>query len=176
MDAAVRHLVDRQGIADCAMRYIRGQDRLDRALQESAFHPDATTDYGFFRGPAREFVAFAQDILRRYAKTSHLLGQMDIAIDDGTATGEIYFLAYHRRHGDEGPEDLVIAGRYLDLYERRDGEWRILHRREVVDWTRTDPASDGWLERTPHALTGGREGADPSDVALVRPSAGDRSR
>ncbi|SFS10390.1 nuclear transport factor 2 family protein [Sphingomonas jatrophae] len=155
-------LADRVAIADCIARYMRGQDRLEASLQLEAFHPDATVDYGFFTGSAADFVAFAQGLLARYPATWHALGQSLIQLDGDKATGEVYFHAWHRRDAGEGLQDLQIAGRYLDHYERRDGAWAITHRREVVDWTRTDPAADDWFHRTPTALRGGRGSADPS--------------
>jgi hypothetical protein len=155
-------LADRAAILDCSVRYMRGQDRLDAALQISAFHADAAVDYGFFVGTADSFVAFAQSLLARYPATWHSLGQSMIIIDGDGASGEIYFHAWHRRDAGEGPQDLQIAGRYIDRYERREGCWGIVHRSELVDWTRTDPASDDWLVRTPAALRGGRGSADAS--------------
>ena len=164
-------VADKLAIAELSARYIRGQDRLDAELQRQAFHPNATVDYGFWQGEAAGFVAFAQELLRRYPFTWHMTGQSLVAIDGDRATGEIYFHAWHRRDAGEGPQDLQIAGRYLDHYERRDGAWGITHRREVVDWTRTDPAADDWFDRTPMALRGGRDGADPSQHSLENPDA-----
>ena len=162
MDQRIAGLLARREIEDCLFRYMRGQDRLDAALQRSAFHNDATVDYGFFTGSGIDFVRFAQDLLAdRYNATQHMLGQMHIAIDGEEGHGEIYFLAWHRRKAEHGGDDLLIAGRYLDRYSCRDGTWRIADRREVVDWTRTDAASDNWFERTPQALRGGRGDRDP---------------
>ncbi|NWK99134.1 nuclear transport factor 2 family protein [Sphingobium lactosutens] len=160
-------LLARQQIEDCLFRYMRGQDRLNAALQRSAFHDDATVDYGFFTGSGADFVAFAQQLLaERYAATHHMIGQMHIVVDGAEGHGEIYFLAWHRRIAEAGGDDLLIAGRYLDRYTCRDGIWRISQRREVVDWTRTDAASDAWFDRTPEALRGGRREQDPSASLL----------
>ncbi|HKY82389.1 MAG TPA: nuclear transport factor 2 family protein [Sphingobium sp.] len=163
MDEAIAGLLSRREIEDCLFRYMRGQDRLDAALQRSAFHEGATVDYGFFVGSGADFVEFAQKLLAdRYVATQHMIGQMHIVVDGGQGHGEIYFLAWHRRTAEAGGDDLLIAGRYLDRYACRDGAWRIIERREVVDWTRTDAASDAWFDRTPQALRGGRGGQDPS--------------
>lgn len=157
---SVAELADRAAILDCSVRYMRGQDRLDAALQVSAFHDDATVDYGFFAGAATDFVAFAQGLLARYPATWHMIGQSLIEVDGDEARGEVYFHAWHRRLAEGGPEDLQISGRYVDRYARRDGGWGIVHRVELVDWTRTDMARDDWLARTPKALLGARGGAD----------------
>ncbi|MES2290702.1 MAG: nuclear transport factor 2 family protein [Pseudomonadota bacterium] len=158
-------LADRAAILDCVAQYMRGQDRLDGALQKASFHPGATVDYGFFTGSAADFVDFAQELLTRYPSTWHMTGQSLIDLNGDRATGEIYFHAWHRRDAGEGLQDLQISGRYLDEYERRDGAWAITHRREIVDWTRTDPAADDWFDRTPKALRGGRLGTDPSQAS-----------
>ena len=34
--------------------------------------------------------------------------------------------------------------RYVDDFERRDGEWRIAFRLCTFDWTRTDPVPPAW--------------------------------
>jgi len=164
MDDRIERLIARQDIQDCIFRYMRGQDRLDAELQRSAFHPDATVDYGFWKGSGHDFVDFAQGLLTRYGATQHLIGQTHIVVTDADhAHGEVYFIAYSRRHADGGAEeDLIIAGRYLDAYSKRDGEWRIATRKEVVDWTHTAPAADDWFARVPTALRGGRGSDDPS--------------
>ena len=40
------HLLDRQDILDCLIRFSRGMDRFDRKIFLSAFHPDATIAAG----------------------------------------------------------------------------------------------------------------------------------
>ena len=46
----------KQEIFELSCRYMRSLDRLDAELRHTVFHDDATVDYGFFKGPAREFV------------------------------------------------------------------------------------------------------------------------
>jgi hypothetical protein len=171
VDERIERLIARQEIEDCIFRYMRGQDRLDAELQRSAFHPDATVDYGFWKGEALDFVDFAQGLLTRYGATQHLIGQTHIVVTDGErGHGEVYFIAYSRRFADGGAEeDLIIAGRYLDGYERRDGAWRIATRTEVVDWTHTASAADDWFHRIPSAIRGGRGEADPSFGMVFSP-------
>ena len=49
--------------------------------------------------------------------------------------------------------------RCLDQFERRDGEWRIARRTELLDWAHERPATTDWFERQPalnrgmHAMT-----------------------
>ncbi|WP_404481773.1 nuclear transport factor 2 family protein [Novosphingobium sp. BL-52-GroH] len=162
LEAEVRDLAARRDIADAAARYMRGLDRLDPVLQRSAFHDDAVVDCGLMKGTADEFVDFAQGFLGDMGGSHHMLGQSRIAIDGDAASGEWYFQAWHSTRGEDGsPRDLFIAGRYLDDYACREGEWRIVRRLLVTDWSIDDPGSLDFLA-TSGVVRGGRRGEDPS--------------
>jgi hypothetical protein len=146
--------------------YMRAQDRLLPELHLSVFHEDATTDYGSFKGPAAEFVAFAQAVLKPHRANHHMLGQVSIDFEGDLAFGEVYFQAFHRVVGEDGGEiDLWVSGRYMDRYERRAGVWKIAHRSELVDWLRTEPASDDLLRTQPGWPLGARA---PEDLSCRR--------
>ena len=66
--------------------------------------------------------------------------------DENTAYGEIYFNAYHKTIENGVNTDVIIAGRYLDRYEKRDGIWKIAYRSEVNDWSRTEPTNDPYFD------------------------------
>ncbi len=160
LDAEVRDLCARRDIHDAVCRYMRGQDRLDPALHRSAFHDDAFVDCGLMQGTADQFVAFAQGFLADIESSQHLIGQVQLTIDGDRASGEVYFYAWHRVSEAGEAKDLSVAGRYIDEYACRAGEWRIVKRREVVDWARTDPASDGFFAANAGIIRGGRRGED----------------
>jgi hypothetical protein len=164
LEAEVRDLAARRDIHDALCRYMRGQDRLDPVLHRSAFHDDAWVDCGLMSGSADEFVAFAQALLADMANSQHLIGQVQIALDRDKASGEVYFFAWHRIHEDGAARDLTIAGRYIDEYACRNGDWRILRRREIIDWARTDPAADEFLAQNPILPRGARQGLDFSET------------
>ncbi|WP_156680927.1 nuclear transport factor 2 family protein [Sphingomonas profundi] len=145
LEAEVRDLCARRDIQAAHFRYMRGQDRLLPDLQRSAFHADAWDDCGIMAGPYTEFVDFAQGLLAGFTSSQHLTGQMDITVEGDVAHGEIYFIAQHRIVEDGEDKDLFVAGRYIDRYECRDGDWRIARRKELIDWARTDKASDSFL-------------------------------
>ncbi|NBC37781.1 nuclear transport factor 2 family protein [Novosphingobium sp. FSY-8] len=159
MEAELRDLCARRDINDALCRYMRGQDRLDPVLHRSAFHDDAWVDCGLMNGTADEFVAFAQGFLADIEGSQHIIGQVQLSINGDAASGEVYFYAWHRITEEGEPKDLIVAGRYIDEYACRDGDWRIVRRRELIDWARTDPAADAFLQA--HDLPrGARRGAD----------------
>ncbi len=164
-DAALDELLAKQAIAELSARYMRGLDRLDRELLASVFHADATVNYGFFAGPAAEFVEFAMRALESHGANHHMIGQTLIEVSGARATGEIYFQAFHRVVQAGAEEDLFIAGRYLDRYELRAGNWKIAFRSEVNDWARTEPAADDYFRASPLGLRGGRK---PNDWSYRR--------
>jgi hypothetical protein len=92
----------------------------------------------------------------------HVLGQQLVELSGDRAHSETYCVAYHRRGARDGEPgaDLWMGLRYVDLFERRDGEWRIADRRCAFDWTRNDPIAAVW-ELPPEALTGRRDRNDP---------------
>jgi hypothetical protein len=158
----LQELAAKQAIAELSATYMRGLDRLDPDLVASAFHPDARVNYGFFAGAARDFVGFAMGALKDHLANHHMLGQVLIGLDGDRGTGEVYFQAYHRIVTNGVEEDLFIAGRYLDRYERRDGVWKMSFRAEVNDWARSEPAADGYFAATPAGLRGARKPEDYS--------------
>lgn len=160
LEAEVRDLAARRDIEDALCRYMRGQDRLDPVLHRSAFHDEAIVDCGLMCGSADEFVSFAQGFLADLEGSQHIIGQVQIEVRGDEASGEAYFYAWHRIPGEE-PKDLSVAGRYIDEYACRNGEWRIVKRREIVDWVRTDSATEGsFYADNPAIPRGARQGAD----------------
>jgi hypothetical protein len=161
LEAEVRDLAARRDIMDACQRYMRAQDRLLPDLHLSAFHDDAYVDCGLFAGSAAGFVDFAQGLLGGFKASQHMIGQSQIAVHGDVADGEVYFLAWHRIVEEGEEKDLLVCGRYVDRYEKRNGEWRIAKRRELIDWARTDPAADAFLkEHADKLLHGGRGAAD----------------
>lgn len=156
-EARLQQLLDKQEIAELSHNYMRALDRLDRDLMLSVFHPDSTTDYGFFKGSGPDFVDYAQNALKDHISNQHMIGQILIDLEGDTAFGEVYYQAFHRFLLDGLETDLFVAGRYVDRYERRDGTWKFAFRSELVDWVRLDPTTgEGMM---PGAIWGAR-GAD----------------
>jgi SnoaL-like domain len=153
---------DRFAIQDLAALYMRGLDRLDGALLEAQFWPEAQCEYGIFSGSPAGFAAFCMGALKDHARNHHMLGQHLIEfVSQDEAFGEVYYQAYHRVFDEAGESrDLFIAGRYVDRYERRAGVWKIAYRSELVDWVRDDPATDAMVAAAPFIM-GERKPADP---------------
>lgn len=127
-------LLDREKIRDCLVTLARGEDRRDAELISSAYWPDARTDYGVFEGSFDDYLAWVVPGAEAIKNTQHVLGQSFIALDGDVARAESHVISYHRIDMGEGERDTCIGGRYLDGFERREGQWRIAHRLMLYDW------------------------------------------
>src|SRR6185437_5540004 len=80
------------------------------------------------QGRGREALQCWYDgVLRRFYRSSHLIcGHEFDFIDADHATGSVYCRAEH----EDGDGWYVITMRYDDVYERRDGHWCFVKRRE----------------------------------------------
>lgn len=140
MVEAVEELVAREAIRAVAQRYCRGVDRLDPDEMRSAYWPDAIDEHGVFVGNAWEFVDHCMVGHRRWRGTMHCIFNHHIVVDDAHhARGEVYNVTY--LFGQQGDEVSTWYGRYVDQYERRGDEWRIIHRVCVHEANRSEATS-----------------------------------
>ncbi|OBV10633.1 nuclear transport factor 2 family protein [Erythrobacter dokdonensis] len=136
MDAQLQALLDKQAIAEVLQRYSRTLDWLDDEGQAGCFWPDAHIDYGFFTGSAADFLPVVMQIERASQRRWHFLSTPSIALHSSDrASVECYGFATGIREQDDGTwSGGLYGGRYLDEFEKRDGEWRIASRRYIMDW------------------------------------------
>lgn len=113
-------------IRQVLQRYCRGVDRLDKALLDSVYWPEATDNHGVYVGPGAAFSDWLFPVIREHcASTLHYLGQSNIWVEGELATAETYFHAVHRLESNHQVDQEVSYGRYVDRFEKRADEWRI---------------------------------------------------
>ncbi len=134
-------LSDIECIKDAAKRYCRGVDRLDEPLMKSAYWPDVTDDHGVFVGNAMAFVEMCMVAHLDWRSTNHCILNHTIELDeDGVhARGESYNVTFLFQKDADVLD--TWHGRYLDVYEKRGEEWRILERVCVREGTTTAPVN-----------------------------------
>lgn len=144
LDPQVQTLIDKQAITEVLVRYCRGVDRMDRETFENCYWPDATDDHVKYVGGVSGLVKFVFDAIAKM-RTQHMLGNILIEMrSPDRAMSESYVHAYHEADGFFGKEEFVIGARYLDIFEKRAGEWRILHRKICMDYYKTAAATSDW--------------------------------
>lgn len=142
--AKVDELLSRIAIEDVLHRYCHAVDRCDADLLRTVYWPDGEDDHSFWSGNAMDFVDFCMPILNSRGQTLHAVSNVMMRIEGSEARVQCYFSALERVIGQSGkPNDVTFLGRYLDLFQRRDGDWKIFKRKVVIDsWRIYDDSCD----------------------------------
>lgn len=143
--AGLDEYLSREAIKDCLYRYARGIDRADEAALLSSYWPDAYDSHGATAGPVSEFYERVRGAWAREPRNVHHVTNILITFRDAnSAEVESYFLALQRGAGPDGVvRQVMMSGRYCDLFEQRDGEWRVARRTVVYDWVDPQPVPQG---------------------------------
>ncbi len=141
-------IADRMAIQDVMYRWCRAVDRLDFALMRDVFHPDAVDNHNVYAGGVDGLIEWIRERHRTIPFSVHQVSNMliEFATPD-LALAETYIWNVQRypaeakaslaqlsggREGRPGVGiDMTGCSRYVDRFERRNGEWRIA-RRTVV--------------------------------------------
>lgn len=161
-------MADREAIRDCLYRYSRGVDRCDEGMLRSVYWEDAFDDHCLFAGTREELIAWVLPLLRGMAATQHVISNILIRLHGDHADVESYYQGYHCLQSDAKPFHSLQGGRYVDRFERREGEWRIAIRKVVVDWFHEYEGGD-WAKGPfghPEIKPGGRRPEDASYTML----------
>jgi uncharacterized protein (TIGR02246 family) len=136
-------LLDKEAIRAVIARAVRGVDRLDADLLGSAFHPDGVDEH---HGHPYSGATIGEELTRTEAEimlmTSLHITTQTIQVNGDRAGVESYYFGVHRPKGMGGDKRLLSSGRMLDELERRDGEWRIIHRDVIPDMARVLSMAD----------------------------------
>ncbi len=133
-------LAAKDEIRDVLYRYARAVDRKDEELLKSCYHSDGVDAHWSFIGNGREF---AEEILKPHQmgqvpNFKHFITNILIEVSGDRAFCESSYLFSQTLWLDEGQAStLTNEGRYLDVFERFEGEWRIR-------WRLLVPEAGGW--------------------------------
>jgi ketosteroid isomerase-like protein len=157
-DAALKELFDRHAIAEVTQRYCRGVDRCDVDLVNSTYHPDAIDERMGSRSTGSEIGAnLVQSLRDRMERSTHHITTQMIAIHGDIAACESYFIGIHALK--DGTK-MQSVGRYVDRFERREGEWKIAHRQVLHEQMDVTPFQAATTGASAHTVR--RDQADPS--------------
>ena len=148
-------------IHNLIMAQARATDRRDAELLASLFAPEATLDMGFYEGSAADYPNVLMDVLQPMTQLAHSVANEWIEVNGTTAVAESYVIAHASVPSDDGPQDQVTGGRYLDRFTKGTQGWQFAHRRFVLDWAIELPCSDDSSNDMLAALEGG--GSWPDD-------------
>ena len=161
-------VIDRAEIEQVLSTFVRGLDRIDENLLRSVLHADATLDLGpgVFQGSGNDYVTWVLGVINGLRSSHHVIGQFRVEFSGDVALVESYFHLHCRVEKPIGREDVFMGGRNLDRMERRpagpSGIWKVVHRKQIIDWVRTEAVSDIFYHQNPDALWSYRTKTDPS--------------
>lgn len=115
------------------MRYGQAVDQLDHDRLASLFWPDAHVDLRFFRGSGNEVAEFLITNGRLSLRRCHITNNVVIDMNGETARSDSCAIT-HAISKDAAGQMVrhLFFGRYQDVFERRQTEWRIRTRRYVL--------------------------------------------
>lgn len=140
-------LMSREKIRDVIYSYTRYLDRMDVAGVQQCYHPDADDiHWNSFIGNAHEFAEHMVREMRGVHFLVHEVTNPLIELDGDRAFVESRYTS-RVRIGFEGAEEgqwleSLAHGRYLDIFDRREGVWKIAHRRLAQDGSRVELVKD----------------------------------
>ena len=128
LEAEVQELRDREAIREVIHKYCQAVDRCDLEMLNSCYWEDGYDDHGFFAGNAHEFAEYVIPCLEAVDSSMHSITNTRFQFDGERCACASQWNVVHRLKHDAGFTDFIHQGRYLDVWEKRDGEWKLLHR------------------------------------------------
>jgi hypothetical protein len=149
LDDISMHVEIRQALAI----YAHAVDHGDPNAALSVYWPEATDNHGnVWKGDGHEFIRW---LIGMYATAReggfpatgalhHVTSIIVSRTSDITAKVQSYFLAYVPGTSDDAYVVNHMQGRFLDIFEKRGDEWRIIERTVVSDYTSVDVIGESW--------------------------------
>jgi len=121
-------------------RYAQGVDRRVFEQIESCYWADGSDNR--VEGSVADYIDWLREVLPNVATSTHQYTNVliDVDLPAGTARSEAYCFnaSIFADPVANGAARLTTCLRYLDEWQQRDGEWRILNRVVVRDWAHQD--------------------------------------
>jgi len=158
----LQEMLDEFALSKLVHTYCRAVDRGDFATLQALYHHDAVDAHGeVSTGSVDEFLKTLEASRPHIRSMQHNVTTVNFVIDGNLAEGEIYTIATHTFGAGDRDVDVIIGGRYLDKYEKRDDIWKIIERTIVTDWAHVhDPSSVDVSHPITRGTLKGSPGAD----------------
>lgn len=158
-------LADRTLIHEILYRWAQAIDRLDFDAMRSIFHPDAYDDHLFYCGGIEGLIKALRERHKHIVFSMHQVSNVIIHFE-GMALAQVESYAVVNQHtANLLDSDLASSTswcRYIDKVEMRDGEWRILNRKLVIDAIVGGRVPSNTQLGVPEPNRGRRDNRDPS--------------
>ncbi|MDI9914959.1 nuclear transport factor 2 family protein [Rhodococcus sp. IEGM 1379] len=143
---------DKQAITEVLYRYARAVDRKDFDSVALCYFDDAIDNHGGYIGTVDGLIEDMKIRHKTIDSSMHVISNILIDVNGDVAQAESYCLCYLRQERSSTNTAQTLATikcRYVDRFERRQGEWRIADRIVVFDESREDVIENilplGWV-------------------------------
>lgn len=149
LDQRLAEVEARFAITDIVHKFCRAADRSDLEAIPSLFHDGAVDNHVFYEGDVAGLIEWMRERHRNILNASHNVTNVliefagaDRALVESRVTVCLRYsaagaAAFARAAGlaiaGDRPVDVLSFGRYVDMFERRDGAWKIASRTAVPD-------------------------------------------
>ena len=141
-EAQMQQMLDEFQLGKLVHGYCRAVDRGELDEVRRLYHHDAQDSHGAFSTGGTDDFLGALAAARPYIRSmQHNVTTVNFAVDGDRAEGEVYTIATHTFSVGDRDVDVIVGGRYLDRYEKRDDTWKILERTIVTDWAHVNDPS-----------------------------------
>lgn len=145
-NARIQTATEKFEITQVSNTLLSCRDSGDWATLVQCFHPDARVSTSWFDGTAEEFAKASQNMMDGHHPKDtqrHTISNQRVTIIGHRAVNEYYVILYQGRTLDGYEFDLATWSVTLDLFEKRNGEWRISKRSNIYEKDRMDPHVPG---------------------------------
>ena len=133
---------------------------MDKPLVRSCYHPDAVDEHGSYSGDVEGYLAWCWRLLAKYSMSMHYISNCHMAFDGDKALVESYGTAIHQGKTAKPEHNLTVGFRFIDTFERREGDWKISKRIATTEWVRQQLPEQDWPIPS-HLRRGSRDSSDP---------------
>ena len=138
----IQAMIDKHEIIEVSTNSRWCRDSGDWAGLVLCFHPDAHVQSSWFSGSPSEFGQQSKEMMAGHHPKDvqrHVMGNPRVALKGQRAVCEYSVILYQHRVIDGYEFDLTTWSVSLDLFEKRDGQWRISRRITIYEKDRMDP-------------------------------------
>ena len=132
-ETQLQEMLDEFALCKLVHSYCRAVDRGDFATLRELYHHDAVDAHGeISTGSVDEFLKTLEASRPHIRSMQHNVTTVNFVVDGYRAEGEVYTIATHTFGAGDRDVDVIIGGRYLDKYEKRNEIWKIIERTIVT--------------------------------------------
>jgi hypothetical protein len=132
-------LEDRLAIGEVVQNWAVWRDAGDWERFRTVWHPDGWMSATWFQGPADQFIAVSRAGFEKGVNILHFLGGISVEVKGDRAISQCKMTISQRGPLEGEFVDVVCTGRFYDLFERRNGGWKVVRRQPIYEKDRLDP-------------------------------------